>query len=629
MLFYASKMKKGNSMSRTFIQTQQRNERKPRKVLISFPSYDQDSWEYKKNDATFLDSFLTDPKPSNRNQIWRPSVALANLQGLDKTYKDLLFDEYYLLWDEKENHKLLVDEIKEDIAELNPNLQLKAVNPGIKQPFDTKDVYQNLSLFLAREEFHRQDTQYYVNCTNGTTQIRNCLFLLTQTGQINALRIAPTPWKNHRQRDRKADESQGWIEDGRRTVKGSYTLEDPEVFIEAYTTIGEKTQRSIFDIIMTGIITKDENKVKEIARIIEKIAKIPNAEFRSKQSILITGETGVGKTQLAQNIAAAFGKKDNFIALNCATIRGADPNIQRIELFGCKKGAASGIDEDRDGALKKADGGVLFLDEIGELKPEMQAMLLTALDKGEFLPLGGDPTKLETSTFQLICGTNRDLEKLVEGTDDGQSFRRDLFNRINAWHFELDPIRKRRGDIQVNIRGFLKRLAEEYGMRRTFTKEAERRFVECANDETITWDGNFRELNDMITRMAILSDGASITKEIVEAEFDDAMKRYRKKKEMSNTARVVPAPQQCEPSPQETRLAYSHNTSLSPLESAELDLLFKTTETGKASSQKAICKIVYGDKLTPSGLTRRLKTIFNMRFARGRLERIKTKSATP
>ena len=615
--------KKGNSMSRTLSQMQQKSERKPRKVLISFPSYDQDSWEYKKNDATFLDSFLTEPKPDNRNQIWRPSVALANLQGLDKAYEDLLFDEYYLLWDEKENHKRLVEEIKEDIAKLNPDLTLKAVNPGITQPFDTKDVYQNLSRFLAREEFHRQGTQYYVNCTNGTTQMRNCLFLLTQTGHINALRIAPTPWMNHRQRDRKADESKGWVEDGRRTVKGSYTIEDPREFIEAYTTIGERTQRSIFQIIKRGIITKNENKINEIARIIEKIIKIPNAEFRSKQSILITGETGVGKTQLAQNIARAFNKK--LISLNCATIRGSDANIQKIDLFGCIKGTASGITETRKGALAEANDGVLFLDEIGELHLEVQAMLLTALDKGEFIPFGGDMSKPEKSTFQLISGTNRPLEQHV----NNGMFRSDLFNRINAWHFELDPIRMRRDDIQLNILGFLQQLADKYGMNGlTFTPEAKKRFVECANDETITWDGNFRELNAMITRMAILSDGTNITKEIVEAEFNDAIKRYRNKMEVGKVARAEAATQQCEPSPQETRLDSSHDASLSPLESAELDLLVKAAGTGKASSQKAICKIVYGDKLTPSGLSRRLKTIFNMHFVRGRLEQIKTKSAT-
>lgn len=616
-------------MSRIIPRTEQQQETQQRqkRVLISFPSYDQDSWEYKKNDDTFLNSFMIQGKgrPNNRHQIWRPSVALASLQGLDKAYDDLRFDEYYLLWDEKENHKKLVDEIKEDIESLNPHPTLHIVNPGITQPFDTKDVCRHLFSFLAKEEFHRQDTQYYVNYTNGTTQIRNCLFLLTQIIHTNALRIAPTPWKNHRQRDRKADKSKGWTEDGRRTVKGSYTIEDPKKIIEAYTTIGESTGRSIYQIIKKGIITKDEQKIKGIADTIDKIIKIANDEFKAKQSILITGETGTGKTQLAQNIAEAFGKK--IISLNCATIRGADANLQKIDLFGCVKGAASYITE-RDGALAEANKGVLFLDEIGELHPEVQAMLLTALDKGEYIPFGGTPSDPKKSTFQLISGTNRDLEQLIK---DG-SFRSDLFNRINAWHFKLDPIRERRADIQLNIRGFLKILADKYGMNGlTFTAEAEKRFIEYANDEAITWDGNFRELNAMITRMAVRSDGRSITEEIVEAEFKDAKERYRLKRETDKETHVEAAPGQCEPttmqSPCPIFLDDKRYDALSPLEKAELDLLSKAIKDERASSHKEICKIVYGGKLTPSGLTRRLKKVFQMRFARGRLEPIEAEQA--
>ena len=601
----------------------QPKQQRQKRVLISFPSYDQDSWKYKKNDETFLNSFMIQGKgkPNNRHEIWRPSVALAQLSKLDKGYEDLFFDEYYLLWDEKENHKKLVDEIKEDIESLPSHPTLYIVNPGITEPFETKDVYQHLYSFLAKEEFHRQNVQYYVNCTNGTTQMRNCLFLLTQTGHIDALRIAPTPWKNHRQRDRKAD-GKTWFEDGGRTFKGSYTIENPREISEAYTTIGEETQQGIFQIIKKGTITKDEEKLKEIAHIIEKIIKITNAEFKAKQSILITGETGTGKTQLAQNIAEAFGKKDKLISLNCATIRGADANIQKIDLFGCVKGAAFGITEDRKGALALANKGVLFLDEIGELHLEVQAMLLTALDKGEFVPLGGDPSKPEKSSFQLISGTNRPLEQHIE---EGL-FRSDLFNRINAWRFKLHPIRERRDDIQPNIRGFLKILADKYGMNAlTFTPEAEKRFVEYANDETITWDGNFRELNAMITRMAILSDGISITKEIVESEFNEAKAEYLRKrarddKNESDTHVIHKCELATTQSPCSIVLDDKHYDALLPLEKAELDLLSKAIKDKHAYSLEDICKIVYGGKLTKGGLQRRLGKIFKLHFARGRLE---------
>ena len=603
-----------------------------RKVLVSFLSYDQDNWEIKNRDESFLRSFLL-PKgavPGNRNEIWRPSVALAQLHGLDELYRDLIFDHYYLLWDEKDSHRKLMEEIRADIESLEPHPELHVENPGITMPFETKDVYQKLFEYLAKYDFHQKDTQYYVNCTNGTTQMRNCLFLLTQTGHIDALRIAPTPWKNHKQRDRPRDGTH-WKEDGRRTVKGSYTLEDPKDFSDAFSTIGENERKTTISILKQGVVTKDDSKLQAIAKVICGIKRIRVPAVRARQTILITGDTGVGKTQLAQNIAMAFDiPKERFIALNCATIRGADPNIQRIELFGCKKGVVSGIDEDRPGAFEKANEGVLFLDEIGDLAPEMQAMLLTALDQGEFLPLGGDVSKPAKSTFQLICGTNRPIEQLAETG----SFRLDLLNRINAWSFELAPLRERRKDIPDNIVEVMKGLAKDYRMNGLeFTPEAKKLFFDFANDEEITWDGNFRELNAMIRRMVVLSDGFRITEDIVNAELDAARKRYRRKRERAqeivnrgirrNTANLG---DDNETPPRATfpfinAVSYEETyAALSRIDQAELGLLVKAIRNEHITSQQGLCRQLYGDKMTPSGLSKRLKAKFKLRFAHGRLE---------
>lgn len=579
-----------------------------RKVVISFLSPDQDSWEFKKNDPTFINSFETQPR--NRHEIWRPSFALAQL-------KDLAFDEYYLLWDGASKHKRVIEEITEDITNviktLHRNTHLNIENLDIKKPFETSEVYPKLFKFFSEPKFHNPNVEYYVNCTNGTTQMRNCLFLLTHTGHIKAYRIAPTPWKDYKTRDH-------------RCVQGSYALEDPADFGKAYETIDEKSSGNRIErALLNGVITKDKKKIKDIARVIKGIVEIKNDAFRAKQAILITGETGVGKTQLAENIAAAFGKKDNFIALNCATIRGADPNIQRIELFGCKKGAASGIDEDRDGALKKADGGVLFLDEIGELKPEMQAMLLTALDKGEFLPLGGDPIKPETSTFQLICGTNRDLEKLVEGTDDGQSFRRDLFSRINTWHFKLDPLREHRDDIIGNLKMMVSQVGKKCGKENIVIQpDAEDAFKKFAeNNKTVTWDGNFRELNAMITRMVILS-GDRIEMPIVLEETEKAIARYSAKTE----APVEEHPHEATPQTDRPILGNSVYDSLSPIDKAEVDCILRIVTEEHITSQEELCQKAYGGKISPNGgLGKRLRKKFGLAFSHGRLKRVE-KAAT-
>ena len=585
------------------------SQKKTRKVLISFLSPDQDSWEFKKRDPMFMGSFASEP--TNRHEIWRPSVALAQL-------KDPSFDEYYLLWDGAGKHAALIEQVAKDIKkvikDLGRDTQLTVRDLKISKPFDTSEVYPKLFKHLSQPEFQRADTEYYVNCTNGTTQMRNCLFLLTHTGHVKAYRIAPTPWVDYNTRKQ-------------RCVEGTCAIEDPADFGKAYEGLDKKrTTNVVLRRMREGVITKDASKLESIVRDIKEIMAIKDADFRAKQVILITGETGVGKTQLAQNIATAFGvPEEKFIALNCATLRGADPNIPRTELFGCKKGAASGL-ETQAGALKDADGGILFLDEIGELSLEMQAMLLTALDKGTFIPLGGTAASPEHSHFQLICGTNRSLEESVQAGE----FRRDLFNRINTWHFELDPLRKHRKDITDNLKTQVSIIGRKCGKDNfQIQKDAEDLFREFAEkDLQVTWDGNFRELNAMITRMVVRS-GESIDKKIVAEEIAEARRRYSVKAatETGTTQPDIPCATPSENHVEATSHAVAARSVIGPgaydrlslVEQAELDLLVKAITEGHATSQQELCQKVYGDKLTPGGLSRRLKSQFKLRFAHGRL----------
>ena len=182
-------------------------------------------------------------------------------------------------------------------------------------------------------------------------------------------------------------------------------------------------------------------------------------------------------------------------------------------LFGHVRGSFTGALRDRPGLLRTADGGLLFLDEIGELCLDEQAMLLRALEEKRFLPVGAD--KEVSSDFQLIAGTNRDLSDAVaRGT-----FREDLLARINLWTFRLPGLRERVEDLEPNLNYELERASQRGGTRLTMSAEARREFLAFAESPAAKWSANFRDLNAAVSRMATLAPGGRITKDTVSDEI--------------------------------------------------------------------------------------------------------------
>lgn len=176
---------------------------------------------------------------------------------------------------------------------------------------------------------------------------------------------------------------------------------------------------------------------------------------------------------------------------------------------------------DREGLLRSADGGVLFLDEIGELGSDEQAMLLRALEEKCFYPVGAD--KEMYSDFQLIAGTNRDLRNDVAE----QRFRDDLYARINLWSFDLPGLKQRPEDIEPNLEYELERFAEKNNLRARFNAEAKKLYLNYAKSHQAEWSANFRDLNASVTRMATLSVGGRITEEIVREEINRLKKSWK------------------------------------------------------------------------------------------------------
>jgi transcriptional regulatory protein RtcR len=183
-------------------------------------------------------------------------------------------------------------------------------------------------------------------------------------------------------------------------------------------------------------------------------------------------------------------------------------------LFGHTKGSFTGASSNRPGLLKEADNGLLFLDEIGELGLDEQAMLLRAIEEKRFLPVGADS---ETSSdFQLIVGTNRNLKAM---SSDGL-FRKDLITRINLWSYELPSLAMRMEDFEPNLDFELARYSERYGEQLGFNKQARNRYLKFAKSTDATWAGNFRDLNASVTRMGVLSEGGRIDEGNVAQEVE-------------------------------------------------------------------------------------------------------------
>ena len=235
--------------------------------------------------------------------------------------------------------------------------------------------------------------------------------------------------------------------------------------------------------------------MEEIIQRAERVAE-------TKSTVLITGETGTGKELVARAIHDRSAQRDMpLIKVNCAAI---PESLLESELFGHVRGAFTGATTTKKGKFALADGGTIFLDEIGTMSPALQSKLLRVLQEREFEPLGAERT--ERVDVRVIAATNRDLRQMVA---DG-TFQEDLFYRLNVIPIELPPLRDRREDIPALVDHFVAKHAQRIGRR-----------IERVDDSVLAalqqyeWPGNVRELENTIERAVVLSTGPVITAQAI------------------------------------------------------------------------------------------------------------------
>ena len=430
----------------------------------------------------FLGTQLDSGRGAGRWEKWRPTVSLVQHEDMQVHRLELLYTR---------QHEALAQLIRQDIGTTSPDTAVRLVPLEMADPWDFGEVYGVLYDWVKQYRFQPEKERYWTHITTGTHVAQICMFLLTESRLIPGVLLQTSPPKKQTSAN-----------------PGSYALIDLD--LSRYDGLAQRfdqAQRDALDFLKSGIATRNA----DFNALIEEIERVA---LRSKAPILLTGPTGAGKSHLARRMFELKKSRHqvagDFVEVNCATLQGEGA---ASTLFGHKKGAFTGAVSERAGLLRTAHEGVLFLDEIGELGLDEQAMLLKAVEEKRFYPVGSD--REVSSDFQLIAGTNRDLRvDVLEGR-----FREDLYARINLWSYTLPGLAQRPEDIEPNVDHLVTRCAAELGRAVRFNAEAKALYLRFAQSPEALWSGNFRDLAASVTRLCTLAEGGRIAVPLVEAEL--------------------------------------------------------------------------------------------------------------
>lgn len=419
----------------------------------------------------------------------RPTVAFA-------TQETIPLQRCYLAWQpDIEGQKELVERVQLDIKEVlearkdhrQRLCELVPVEIKFKGPFDFSNAFQTLVDKLEDLMTGDYSDTWNLNVGTGTHAMQFAMYMMADK------HILPVTLR--------LIQSTSQSRDKEGTTYGSITniiRTDDWFTLPGFRNKFEQKREGLASQLLPAGTTRNP----KFHKLLLEMAKVG---IETNEPLLLIGPTGSGKTMMAEEIHKQWARKwglnpNNFRALNCA---GLTPNLAQSDLFGHIKGAFTGADRERQGVLQAANKGTVFLDEIGELDLQTQALLLKAIEEKKFSKVGATE-KTEESDFRLICATNRDLSSRVRS---GQ-FREDLFARIRNWVYPLPALREIREDLPDLIDYALSQWWQKYGKSRNnsaidFEPAARHEFLSFAKKHH--WPGNHRDLIQAVNRMATLA----------------------------------------------------------------------------------------------------------------------------
>ena len=315
----------------------------------------------------------------------------------------------------------------------------------------------------------------------------------------------------------------------------------------------------------------------KLNRALEKSIQVSNSDI----SVLVTGESGVGKENIPKIIHQYSHRKHaKYIAVNCGAI--PDGTIDS-ELFGHEKGAFTGATSNRSGYFEVADGGTIFLDEVGELPLSTQVRLLRILESGEYIKVGS--SKVEKTNVRIVAATNTNMEEAIRSG----KFREDLFYRLSTIIINIPPLRERKEDIPILFRKFASDFAQKYNMP-TLRLDEKAEDLLCQNE----WRGNIRQLRNIAEQMSILEKERLLNSENLDGYLPNKTSKLPAKLDSINTDSNSFS------SEREIlyKVLFDMKSDLTDLKQLTLELIKNDDSTEVKEKNQGLIEKIYGDKST-------------------------------